>query len=584
MRIVNLTPNTPEWLAHRCTTWNASDAPAALSCSPYKSRKDLIAELASGITPEVDGHTQRRFDLGHVFEELARPVASAFIGEDLFVVVGVADKVLPGMTRPLGASLDGITLLEDICWEHKSLNADIYDVILAGGTGNDLPLVYRVQMEQQLLVSGAEKCLFTASSWIRNAEDHSEWLLDEIHHLWYFPDHDLRAQIIEAWKLVEADVAAFDPAQHAPAPKLLAKPQEALPALRIDARGEIAFSNLDDFKAIAVARINAINTTLETDQHFADADADAKWLREVSKGMKEALQRVRAGMASVDEVMTTLDHLDKMAATKALDLEKRVKSEKDARKMALVMETKGSYGAFVAGLNASLGSDYIQASYDFAPHIKGLKTIDSMRDKLSAALAEQIAQARALAEKLRLNLDFASANCELGVLFPDFSTVGMKDPFEFREIALGRIAMHKQAEAVKLEREALAKAEALALQQAQDAIAQAACSTATASPEPQFVHVVLPTDLGLPMEAAAATATEPVADNGPTITLGQLNALLAPVKLDASGLEQLGFTPVATAKSAKLYLQCSVPAICRAVINVMSAVMARKPNTEATSA
>lgn len=589
MRTIKLTPNTPEWLAHRATTWNASDAPAALSCSPYKSRKDLIAELATGITQEFDEHAQRRLDLGHVFEEMARPLAAEFLGEELFVVVGVADEVLPGMTRPLGASLDGITVMEDINWEHKSANAEIRSVALSGGCGNDLPLVYRVQMEQQLLVSGAEKCLFTATEWIRSAEDHSEWLCDEIFHLWYFPDHDLRAQIIEAWKLVEADVAAFDPAKHAPVPKLSGTARAALPALLIDARGEIAASNLDDLKAIAVANINSINTTLETDQQFADAESDAKWLRDVSKAMKAGLERVRAGMTSVDEVMSTLENLDKMAATKALDLEKRVKSEKDARKMALVMETKDSYSTFVDGLNQSLGADYIPYAYDFAPHIKGLKTLDSMRDKLSAALAEQMAKARALSENFRANWEIVKPShgfVDWVSLFSDFSELGSKPPAEFQDIAAGRIAKWKEEQATAI-------AEAKALQDAQDAIAQAA----TAEP---IIHII--PDAGLPWVASGEPVTAIFTETAPetsevvnlvidpadamnqymaelaeevnaTIALGQLNTIMIPAKFDAAGLEQLGFLPVATAKGAKLYRECDIPAICRAVIKHMESVI-----------
>lgn len=596
MRTIKLTPNTPEWLAHRCTTWNASDAPAALSCSPYKSRKDLIAELASGITPDVDGHTQRRFDLGHVFEELARPHAAEFLGEDLFVVVGVADEILPGMTRPLGASLDGITVMEDINWEHKSLNAEIRAAIAAGGRGKDIPLVYRVQMEQQLMVSGAEKCLFTASEWIRSAEDHSEWLLDEIHHIWYFPDQALRAQIVEAWKLVEADVAAFDPAKHAPVPKLSGTARAALPALLIDARGEIAASNLDDLKAIAVANINSINTTLETDQQFADAESDAKWLRDVSKAMKAGLEHVRAGMKSVDEVMSTLESLDKMAATKALDLEKRVKSEKDARKMALVMETKDSYSTFLDGLNQSLGADYIPYAYDFAPHIKGLKTLDSMRGQLSAALAEQMAKARALSENFRANWEVVKPShgyVDWVSLFSDFNALGSKPPSEFQEIAAGRIAKWK-------EQQATAIAEAKALQDAQDVIAQAATSEPIhiiQDAEPvvggavalaqyhrtlEFPASVLtaepaPSATAIALVQEGLSTLEPEIDADATITLGQLNALMAPVKFDAAGLEQLGFTPVATVKGAKLYRKSNVRSICRAVINLMGGVMAR-PN------
>jgi len=42
-------------------------------------------------------------------------------------------------------------------------------------------------------------------------------------------------------------------------------------------------------------------------------------------------------------------------------------------------------------------------------------------------------------------------------------------------------------------------------------------------------------------------------DNEALLKLGDINAAIAPLSITAVGLEQLGFDPVATDKSAKLY-------------------------------
>ena len=89
MEIVNLVQGSAEWLAHRQQHYNASDAPAMMGCSPYKTRDELIRELATGITAEVSVETQSIFDAGHRFEALARPLAEEIIGEDLYPVTGV---------------------------------------------------------------------------------------------------------------------------------------------------------------------------------------------------------------------------------------------------------------------------------------------------------------------------------------------------------------------------------------------------------------------------------------------------------------------------------------------------------------
>ena len=55
---ISAQPNTPEWLKHRASCYNASELAAAMGLSKYQSRDDLIKRLATGITPDfivVDG-------------------------------------------------------------------------------------------------------------------------------------------------------------------------------------------------------------------------------------------------------------------------------------------------------------------------------------------------------------------------------------------------------------------------------------------------------------------------------------------------------------------------------------------------
>lgn len=54
MKIHNLIQGSPEWLAYRAKHFNASDAPAMMGCSPYKTRAQLLRELHTGIAPDVD--------------------------------------------------------------------------------------------------------------------------------------------------------------------------------------------------------------------------------------------------------------------------------------------------------------------------------------------------------------------------------------------------------------------------------------------------------------------------------------------------------------------------------------------------
>ncbi|MEJ5125814.1 YqaJ viral recombinase family protein [Comamonas sp. MYb21] len=585
MEVVNLTQGTPAWHAHRAAHFNASDAPAMMGCSSYTSRSELIRRLATGIVPEVDAATQRRFDAGHQFEDLARPDAELIVGEELAPLVGTNGKY--------SASFDGLTLMGETAWEHKSLNDRLRDAMTPSATGADLPLEYQVQMEHQAMVAETvERTLFLASKWVVNRST-GEWVCEEQRSCWYTPNPDLRAKIVAGWAQLEQEVAAYQPEAEAPQPAPESKLRDALPVLRLDAKGEITTSNLDEFKAGALARINSINTVLETDQQFAEADDDAKWLRGVSEAMKQAGKRVRANMQSVDEALTVLEQLDKLATTKALDLEKRVKSEKDARKQTLVLQAQQDLDSHTAALNQRLDNNWLpRLAGGFAEVIKGLKSLDSMREKVAVALTNAKVDANALADQLRANRKHLMQDSgDWITLFPDFATVGAKASEDFQALAALRIGQHQAAEAKKLEaqRERI-RAEEQAKAQADVADERKRIQQQSLSAQADIGQAVQAGTLTAPLAGdlahlAASNAAEAVAgidakqlisavqarsfksaDDGTRVTLGQIKTLIAPLSIDAAGLAQLGFPHVATEKASKLYRACDLPAIRDAMV------------------
>lgn len=542
MQIVNLVQGSPEWHAHRAQHFNASDAPAMMGASSYKSRSELIKELATGITPDIDAATQRRFDEGHQFEALARPLAEEIIGEPISPCVGTRGKY--------SASFDGLTFMNDVAFEHKTLNRTLREVLAPGCTGADLPLQYRVQMEQQAMVSGSERILFMASVWEREsynlpADDARAWKTPEVLHCWYEPDAELRAQIIAGWEQIEKDVAAYQPQAAEPKPQPEAKIRDALPVLRIEARGEITTSTLDSFRAEVLERINSVNAVLETDQQFADADADAKWLRDVSSAMKQAGKKVRSDMQSVDDVLNVLEQLDQIATRKAIDLEKRVKSEKDVRKQVIVQEAQQALDVHVDSLNKQLGTYWLpRVAGGFAETIKGLKSLDSMRDKVAVALTNAKLQAQTTANTLLLNRDFLRSDGsgqDWITLFPDFPAMGVKEPEVFKAMATMRINDFKQAEAQRLEAERArirAEEEAKAKREAE---AKAAAEAAEQARQLEADRARIRAEEQQKAQADAAQQRQQVQQQAQEVQAdisqaAQDGALAAPLASDLSGL------------------------------------------------
>lgn len=563
MRTQNLIQGTPEWHAHRAQHDNASDASAMMGVSSYKTRDDLIAERATGITPEVNAATQRLFDSGHRFEALARPLAEAIIGEDLSPVTGSQDD------GRLSASFDGLTVLDEVAFEHKRLNERLRAILsVPGRTGADLPLEYQIQMEQQCAVSGCEKVLFMASAW---ADDDA--LIEEM-HCWYTPNLELRAKIVAGWEQLHKDVAEWV-APKAPAPKIVAEAVTTLPAVFAQVTGSLALK--DNLPEYEVALRDFIDHRLirkpETDQDFANLDLQIKAL----KGAEAALEASEEQALSQAEMLSAFkrqkDMLHALTRDTRLAAQKLLEDRKEQIKLEQVQRGQQEFAAHIAGLNASLGKPYMPTILaDFANAIKGKRTADSLRGAVNDELARAKIAADEVANRIQRNLGTLRELAGQHVfLFADTGTIVLKACDDLTMLVKSRIAEHDAKEAARLEaeRERIRNEEAAKLQR--EAEAKARAETAELARQQDEARAQLRREDQARMLAdanaaaaaqaaiaqAAAPAPAPPAqqqpDDGERINLGAINAHFAPIKLDAAGLAMLGFEPVATAQGAKLY-------------------------------
>jgi putative phage-type endonuclease len=155
MNVIQVQQGSQEWLDLRKSFFTASEAPAALGKSKYQSRTDLLKQKATGLTEEVGNAKQKLFNRGHQSEADARPFAEMIVKTDLYPVT--ATLTVDGVN--LLASLDGATMMEDEIFEHKLYSEALAADVRAG----TLDPHYTIQMDQQLLVSGAKRCLFMTS-------------------------------------------------------------------------------------------------------------------------------------------------------------------------------------------------------------------------------------------------------------------------------------------------------------------------------------------------------------------------------------------------------------------------------------
>jgi putative phage-type endonuclease len=511
MKQHTLEQGSPAWHAHRLQHFNASDAPAMMGCSKYKTRTQLLHELKTGLSPDVDAATQRRFDAGHRFEALARPLAEEIIGEDLYPVVGTEGE--------LSASFDGLTMDESIGFEHKTLNDELRAAMVDDCDGGALPLAYRVQMEQQCMVSGATRILFMASKW--DGDD-----LIESRHCWYESDQHLADDIADGWAQFARDLAAYVPPEPV-APKPTAKARESLPALIFEAKGEITTSNLDAYKAQALEVLDGIPTKLETDQQFADGKEDAKFCRGVQEAMEQAQAACLGRMVTVDQAIKAMEHIAEVARRKAIDLENAIEAEEKIRKAKMLTDAAETLKEHVKALNTRIGKEYMPpVAGNFAAVIKGKRSVPAMQDAIDTELARAKIEANAVADRIDVNLKHLAAEAaDHGALFPDEGTIVLKAADDFAALVKLRISDF-QAQEDKRKAEELAKAAVVA-----EPVAEPA-----AAPAPAVF--AMPVRTSAPRAATAPTAPT----THPTLSLGQIKERIAPLQITAEGMATLGFT------------------------------------------
>lgn len=466
----NLVQGSPEWHAHRAGSFNASDAAAMLGLSPYKTREQLLAEKASGITPEVDAETQARFDRGHAFEAQARPWAEALIGEELYPVT--MSRQVSGLN--LSSSMDGLTLAGDVAWEHKSANKTL-SRSLADGI---LPTKYKWQLEQILLVSGAERVLFMASAGDREA----------MQFAWYESDPTIRQTLVENWQRFAIDLAKYQPSAAQPEP--VASPISQLPALVVELEGRVVSTNLARFMTAADGLLGAIKTHLETDQDFADGEAIVKHCKQAEERLDLVKKQALSQTADIEEIFRVMDNLKEKLRSTRLQLDKQIKARKEQVRAELVAEFHRQLVAHVDALNAGNGAHWqnYPAPALLGDAIKGLKSIASCRNALEAKCSELRTELSRAADRLARNREsLRYPVCDWYSLFPDFAEVGTKNDEDFDALAELRIRKHRES---IVEAQLKASEQAEAEQAAAAAVAQAAATQP--APKPEAARVEIP--------------------------------------------------------------------------------------------
>lgn len=189
--VVRLEQNTPAWELWRQTRFGASDAAAMLGISPYKTREQLLREK-QGVINKISDYQRELYAAGHAAEEAILPHLEDMAGQP------ITPCVYEGEDR-IAASLDGVNFEGTLIIEHKLLrDSDASRRRFNMAARGELAEHDMAQVQQQLMVSGAEKCWFVVS----------DGTPDNMAIADVFPDADWFTRIKEGWAQLARDLEA----------------------------------------------------------------------------------------------------------------------------------------------------------------------------------------------------------------------------------------------------------------------------------------------------------------------------------------------------------------------------------------
>ena len=433
METINVQQGSPEWHAIRAEKFTASEAPAMMGDSKYQSRDELLHMKKTGETKEVTPFMQKIFDKGHATEEAARPLVEEIIGEELFPAVGIEGQLL--------ASFDGIDMLETIVFEHKMYNKDLAADVKAG----KLSPHYQWQLEQQLLVSGAEKAIFVTSDGTK----------DNFEYMYYEPSRRMQDELLKGWAQFKTDLESYVAPEKAEAVE--PEPVMALPSITYKMDGLALTSNMPVFKAAANELVERSKLPISSDQDFANRETLIKGFKKAEALIKEKQEQVIGEISDVDEFRKDLAYIGEQIRQARLAGEKLVDKRKKELRYDIAMNASGELAQFVADLEKEIKPIELSTfTTDFASVMKGKKKLDSVQSAVNDELARLKIEFTSKAGVVKTNLSALEAHAEHRFLFNDLKQIIHTEPDHFALLADKRVSDYLAEEARKAEEKRIA--------------------------------------------------------------------------------------------------------------------------------
>lgn len=151
---LELIQGSPEWIEERFNYVTASQVAALVGLCSYSKREDILSEKLTRKEKEIKPFQNGLFEKGHKAEKVCRAWASKEYNLEFTQPVLISTKC-----PDLLASLDGFNAENKITLEAKYMGKKSLEDVRKGIIKPN----HRIQVQAQLLVTGAEKCIYFAA-------------------------------------------------------------------------------------------------------------------------------------------------------------------------------------------------------------------------------------------------------------------------------------------------------------------------------------------------------------------------------------------------------------------------------------
>lgn len=425
MKIHKCLQGTQEWLKLRKDFNSASEAPVMMGVSSYMTREELLLLKKTGHEKDVSG-LEYIFNKGHEAEKKERDILEEMKGLEFYPVV-VSEKY---EELELLASMDGLTLQCDVGLEHKLSNQRLRDIKDA----DDIPLEYKIQMDQQLFITKADFIYFVVSDGTKK----------NLTYFKYYPNESSFDRLINGWRIFNKDLETFEITEKE---VIETKSSGSLPVLSIKVKGGVTKSNLSEFEKQAVYFLNNISVDLREDVDFAQAELD---LKSCSKSEDELIS-IKKGIlrqtVDISMVFKTIDKLKEDFRDKRLLLSKLIKEKKEFIKKGILLDARENIRVEVESKNELLRNG-ITLDYqipDYSGHIKGKRALDSINRAINVAVLTDKAEINGQYMGICKNIDLYEKEFKGNeFLFPDLNILVKKTEEDFNSYCLLKISQYKE--------------------------------------------------------------------------------------------------------------------------------------------